>query len=778
MKLHWAELRSSGDLIALIGAMGLVSTLGFVSIFGTWSFLAYAAAGAIFAVLVAVAGRVIGLSGWETLVVSLLAFVVIGVVVTQGSLSPRAFGSFVDGLVSGWARALSSLVPVSLTPELRVLPFATAWVGTAIGIELLRVDTPGVAVVGPMAGLIATMLMAYQQPVVAIGQGVALASGALLLVFLQQRRRVTRFGADQATLTGIPRLRGLASAVVMLSIVGVGAWFVGPLIHRPGTEDRFDLRAYQHPPFDPLEDPSPLTQVKAALQEQNADRVVFIVDSDRSLSRFPLAVLDTYNNQVWSVADPASDAPARFRPADSNFPAPEDGSTDGWEQASATIEIVDLDQLSGGDFDPVWLPTLGWPVSITSTSGEALDLRFNPGNGTVALAPEGPTPGLTYQVVSAVPPDLERTNLSAAGVTGVEPFDLAVPQLRDFASNILEGADDGWEQVEAIRLALVEQGAYDSREGSPAGRPGHSLGRLAEFVSQPDHLVGFEEQYAATAALVARSEGIPARVVVGFRIPEDEMAQRWQGGRAEIVAGDIDAWIEVRFDGIGWFPFEMTPARDRQPEDLPQGASEREVALPNPPTPPPPSLDPPRVSPDQELEEEAAPDTDEDAEGSGWPTAVIAVAAIGIVPVAVVAMLALTVLLAKRRRRNRRRNHPEPSRQVAGAWYETVDHFAERGAEQPRWATPTEYARGLVAAGMVPSDEQSALLSLARESTVAAFHPEPATPEKARWAWEVSDRVVSKVRNDPSRVVRIKRAINPRPLLERDPVLANGAKDD
>src|SRR5690606_14697175 len=138
------------------------------------------------------------------------------------------------------------------------------------------------------------------------------------------------------------------------------------------------------------------------------------------------------------------------------LPRPSDGTIEGWRRIPATIEIDQLDQLAGGEFDPVWLPMPGWPVSLDSA--ERLDVRFNPATGTLALAPDGPFPGLRYDVVAALPPPVGQAELAAADVTPDEPYELAVPQLRSFAGDVLEGADVGWEQVQAIRSRLVDTG--------------------------------------------------------------------------------------------------------------------------------------------------------------------------------------------------------------------------------------------------------------------------------------------------------------------------------
>jgi hypothetical protein len=56
-------------------------------------------------------------------------------------------------------------------------------------------------------------------------------------------------------------------------------------------------------------------------------------------------------------------------------------------------------------------------------------------------------------------------------------------------------------------------------------------------------------------ALMLRMEGIPARVATGFSpgIPKD-------GGRFVVRALDAHSWVEVYFEGIGWVPFDPTPA--------------------------------------------------------------------------------------------------------------------------------------------------------------------------------------------------------------------------
>ena len=102
--------------------------------------------------------------------------------------------------------------------------------------------------------------------------------GTLLLGFVQERRRSQHAELfEDHTIDAPRRTAGLASAIGVTALIAVLASVVGPRLPLVSANERFDLREYQTPPFDPLEQPSPLVQIKAALQEENAERVVFAV---------------------------------------------------------------------------------------------------------------------------------------------------------------------------------------------------------------------------------------------------------------------------------------------------------------------------------------------------------------------------------------------------------------------------------------------------------------------------------------------------------------------
>src|SRR5207253_3173647 len=81
--------------------------------------------------------------------------------------------------------------------------------------------------------------------------------------------------------------------------------------------------------------------------------------------------------------------------------------------------------------------------------------------------------------------------------------------------------------------------------------PGHSYRNLEFFLTTSHH--GTSEQFATTYALMARTLGLPSRVVVGFR------PGRLSGGVWQVRSGDVLVWPEVDFRGLGWVPFYPTP---------------------------------------------------------------------------------------------------------------------------------------------------------------------------------------------------------------------------
>ena len=257
------------------------------------------------------------------------------------------------------------------------------------------------------------------------------------------------------------------------------------------------------------------------------------------------------------------------------------------------------------------------------------------------------------------------------------------------------------------------------------------------MLEDPEQIVGFEEQYAAAAALMGRVASLPTRVVVGYRIPEDA----WRDGRAEVTAGDIAAWVELDTVEHGWVPVDVTPDRSRTPDPESQGSTTEQIAIPNPPPPPPP---PPEVQPPRQEDEEADDDEAFDpvsdrVQGGGLhPVAIVAIGVAGI-PLLLLAAFAFVVIGWKAVRRHRRRNAPTTSNRVAGAWAEAIDRCTESGVRRPSWSHAAGDRRRCTSTTATASHLRPLepdLRTLASHVDRAAYAAQPPSDQHASSAWE------------------------------------------
>jgi hypothetical protein len=72
---------------------------------------------------------------------------------------------------------------------------------------------------------------------------------------------------------------------------------------------------------------------------------------------------------------------------------------------------------------------------------------------------------------------------------------------------------------------------------------------------------GYCEQFSSSLAVMARSQGIPARVATGYAPGEYNPFT----GLYEVKASDAHAWVEVYFPQYGWTTFDPTPSFDSTP---------------------------------------------------------------------------------------------------------------------------------------------------------------------------------------------------------------------
>jgi protein-glutamine gamma-glutamyltransferase len=125
---------------------------------------------------------------------------------------------------------------------------------------------------------------------------------------------------------------------------------------------------------------------------------------------------------------------------------------------------------------------------------------------------------------------------------------LASPYARTYrlARGLAAGSPTSYDAVLRIQQYLRSTYRYDER-------PPVRQYPLQSFLFQDR--IGYCQQFSGAMALLLRMNGIPARVAAGFGSGKRE-------GQRSFAVSDTDAhsWVEVWFAGIGWVPFDPTPA--------------------------------------------------------------------------------------------------------------------------------------------------------------------------------------------------------------------------
>ncbi|UUZ61088.1 transglutaminase-like domain-containing protein [Nocardioides sp. B-3] len=438
-----------------------------------------------------------------------------------------------------------------------------------------------------------------------------------------------------------------------------------------------------------------------------------------------MAVLDRYDGTRWYAANDtsATDFSDRYLRVSSRIDNPAPG-----EEKLFTFFIRNR-------WDLPWVPTIGAMQAFEFyddyASDRLPDLRYNRATDT-ALLPGGLDVREDY-VISAIP---VADRLSEKN----KPWPTPDTELRDAAAFLdipararSLGAKTDMQAVfkiaERLRLrGRYSDGAFGWEREFEAGRD--SI-RLDEgFVNAPA-MVGNDEQYAATMALLANRLGVPARVAIGTELAKNGV----------IKGKHLDAWVEIRVADGSRRVLETS-------EFMGHRAPKRDDVRLTPVRLPPERQDEPRPSeqeqPDEQRELEEQPQQDEaDEPLPRWPLFLLIPASFAAIPV------------AKGVRRRRRRSAALASTAYLGGWEELLDTARDLGIAVPPPAS-TRPARAR-APGISPR--------LAREADVAVFTPTEPVPAGPYW-----DRIDEQRRRLASRAPgwRIALApLNPASLFRR-----------
>jgi len=732
-----------------------IALSAFGSSFTGSTYLVVGMLGALVAVLATHLTRAAGWPFISAVVVCVVVFFLLGGPLCLRSLGDSAvlpsgstLARVADQAVFGWKDLLTTLPPIDGDGPLLVLPWLAGMVAGLVGLGLSGLKVRRVwlhamlPVVGVTAVLAVAIVLGVRRPESLPLQGAAFAGLALTWLALRARRMSATV---QGGSTSWIRVAGSAAMLVAAAALALPA---SALIAE--DDGRVVARNFVEPPFDIGRYPSPLAGFRTYVDPKGRpdstnvyDKTLMDVTGVEPGTRIRFATMDRYDGMVWGATDNAlpEEADDSFQRVSSTIDNPVEG------------EEVDVTVTLGEGFSGVWLPTVGALESMEFETADARSkaevFRYNLATST-GVVPTGLQPGDRYSFTAVRPDDSLTPTTTASDELSPLPPETAF--IQGPAEKWTEkAASDPMSRVFAAAEHLRTEGRYSDGIGRTERVyvAGHSVWRLSdEFVNAPQ-IVGNDEQYAATMALIAGDIGVPARVVLGAEVPE--------GGR--VTGKDVSAWVELRAADGSWrtLPTDAFMSTTPPADQIPETNTPMSGTVIPPPNPIPPPSDAGEQS-DADLKERKATRKKKEAEEEGgllpgvpgWLGVVVTYVG---GPLLLLALLLGAVVGLKVWRRHRRRSADSASARFVGAWRELVDHARDLGQVVPLGPTVTrrEQSRGIVS-------EQAPTLARRADSSVFG----PSVPERgaATTYWEAVDAERRAMSHGVGRRQRLRAAIS------------------
>lgn len=303
------------------------------------------------------------------------------------------------------------------------------------------------------------------------------------------------------------------------------------------------------------------------------------------------------------------------------------------------------------------------------------------------------TPEYTITYVHPTPkPALLRSSSPTLADPGVTRADLTVDpaaaqRVRNLVARIVPASADKLTAAMAIQRYL--RGPDFTYSLQLAGPARDKNGRVMRLDPISNFLVtkqGYCQQFATAMVMMARAEGIPARLALGF-LPGTVL-----NGERVVRASDAHAWPELYFQGVGWLRFEPTPAaRTGVAPDYtassPSGSPDAGSTAPNPTDS---SGQANRPTDRNRLDVQNAEGTPVQPPLFSWQGAAALLRTLWMVPVGILVLLVAFAVPGAARWRRRRSAHHDAARRVEAQWQAMIGRIDDLGVSPPTGATPRQ----------------------------------------------------------------------------------------
>ncbi|MGH3240874.1 MAG: transglutaminaseTgpA domain-containing protein, partial [Spirillospora sp.] len=439
-----------------------------------------------------------------------------------------------DGITDSWRATLQFTWPARPeAPNLLFVPIMVV-LAAVFGVELVH------RLRGPLPALLPSLAIAiFRQlygpleadPAVAVLGALAYAAAAASLLAVVRsgpgRSGPGRSGPSAETSRGERELGPVLTRVGTPVILGVAAAVLAGLL--PGSKpEAYTLRDEISAPVTNVQATNPLDDLGGRLIA--SDTPIFEVrGGGAGVTHWPLVVLDEFDGVNWTGTQDGFRRLGTGMPQSPLFTGPV-------KRRTARIEVVD----TGGP----WLPSQQSPAQVDGAAP-----LVDPARGTLLL-PEGTSAGSRYRLTWWEPKRVNKDTLRTVG------FDWTAPGGRDplgedvpawVEPKAKEASGDKRATLEtALAMEAYFRGNF-THVTSGELPTGHSWHNLKGFF---DERRGTSEQFAAAYVVLARTRGIPVRLVVGYKAPPAS------GETYTVRGGDAGAWPEVAVKGVGWVPLD------------------------------------------------------------------------------------------------------------------------------------------------------------------------------------------------------------------------------
>ncbi|MGH9304199.1 MAG: DUF4129 domain-containing transglutaminase family protein [Acidimicrobiales bacterium] len=624
----------------------------------------------------------------------------------------------------------------------------------------------------------------------------------------------TRARRSGRTTAPARRRRVAAVAPGLVVLAGLGAGVVGPLLPGatsaplvawhgkvPGNGPNGPGGSGRHGGHGPVIVSS---LVRVGEEEVDNPKVVLLTVHSSQLTREVLDVLDSFNGDVWSTS-PLREHPAELPQLSGSLrKLAADPPPVSYHQGTGVLtQVITVGDLGGSELPIPGSPmavgglspieTLGPSGPLISAQGLKRDESYSI-EASLSRPPPVPHKAVLSSfgevssaraspAVSAVSDRAAARSAAArsaaarsaaarsagATLTSAQAIDLQLPEpvpasITRLAHQVVTRAQTPAEKARLIQQYLADNPSFHYhlprrlKAGAIADQ-GEGYAALTRFLFVTR--TGYCQQFASAFAVLARIDGLPTRVVVGF-LPGPSLGNDvWQ-----ITGQQVHAWPQVYFPASGWVDYEPTPGtaspptfseaggRPGNPGSRPGGVAAQGHGLGVRPAPGgrgPLGSVLPKQPPVGGL-------TSFQGTGGVSPLDVFE----GICAL----LLAWALLVPSLRRVLDRRRRKDPVTGVVASWRSVVRSLQAAGFHRRRAETRYEFAKRVRLSGSLPAPGEAALGRLVAAADEASFGRSPLSSGAVSRASSDADEISRASRRSVKRWQRIMLELDPRDLRD------------